>query len=291
VASEPEEPELTDEPDTAARPSAPPGDETLRAIPSSLGAMPAGARIGTFIHRVLEATDFAAPDLEAELAVRVDEVQAYRPVEIGDRALVVAGLRAAIETPLGDYRLRDLARADRLDELDFELPLVGGDTPTSRLALDTVADVLRKHGGDSLAGYADRLDDPVLRDSVRGYVTGSIDLVARVGERYFVLDYKTNWLAGPEEDLTAWHHRPAALAAEMERAHYGLQALLYTVALHRYLRWRLRGYEPERNLAGVLYLFLRGMLGPDTPPGCGVFAWRPSGALVEALSDVLDRGT
>jgi exodeoxyribonuclease V beta subunit len=77
----------------------------------------------------------------------------------------------------------------------------------------------------------------------------------------------------------------------MERAHYGLQALLYTVALHRYLRWRLRGYDPERNLAGVLYLFLRGMLGPDTPPGCGVFAWRPSGALVEALSDVLDRGT
>ena len=47
----------------------------------------------------------------------------------------------------------------------------------------------------------------------------------------------------------------------MERAHYGLQALLYTVALHRYLRWRLPGYDPERNLAGVLYLFLRGMIG------------------------------
>jgi exodeoxyribonuclease V beta subunit len=287
VASEPEEPELTDEPETAARPSAPAGNEALRAIPSPLGAMPAGVRIGTFIHRVLEATDFAAPDLDAELAVRMNEVQAYRPVEIGDPALVVAGLRAAIETPLDGYRLRDLARRDRLDELDFELPLVGGDTPTSRLALDAIGDVLREHGAD----LPTRLDDPVLRDSVRGYVTGSIDLVARVGERYFVLDYKTNWLAGPEEDLTAWHHRPAALAAEMERAHYGLQALLYTVALHRYLRWRLRGYDPERNLAGVLYLFLRGMLGPDTPPGCGVFAWRPSGALVEALSDVLDRGT
>ena len=44
-----------------------------------------------------------------------------------------------------------------------------------------------------------------------------------------------------------------------------LQALLYTVALHRYLRWRLPGYDPERNLAGVLYLFVRGMVGPDTP--------------------------
>ena len=42
----------------------------------------------------------------------------------------------------------------------------------------------------------------------------------------------------------------------MSRAHYGLQALLYTVALHRYLRWRLPGYAPDRHLAGVLYLFV-----------------------------------
>src|SRR6202035_5665001 len=67
---------------------------------------------------------------------------------------------------------------------------------------------------------------------------------------------------------------------------------LYTAALHRYLRWRLPGYDAQRNLAGVLYLFLRGMSGPDTPTvdgtPCGVFAWAPSKALVEALSDVLD---
>ena len=81
----------------------------------------------------------------------------------------------------------------------------------------------------------------------------------------------------------------------MYGAHYPLQALLYTVALHRYLRWRLPGYDPERNLAGVLYLFVRGMVGPGTPvvsgQPCGVFAWRPPAALVAALSDLLDRGT
>ena len=80
----------------------------------------------------------------------------------------------------------------------------------------------------------------------------------------------------------------------MERSHYALQALLYLAALHRYLRWRLAGYDPEQHLAGVLYLFLRGMSGPDTPvvggAPCGVFGWRPPGALVEALSDALDRG-
>ena len=122
---------------------------------------------------------------------------------------------------------------------------------------------------------------------MRGYVTGSIDLVARIGERFAVVDYKTNWLGGPGEVLTSSHYRPEALAAEMVRGHYGLQALLYTVALHRYLRWRLPGYDPDRHLAGVLYLFVRGMTGGD---GAGVFAWHPPGALVSALSDVLETG-
>ena len=297
VASEPEETVLADEPAAPVRVAAPDGDDALRATPSLLAGMPVGTHVGTFVHRVLEATDFAAPDLGAELTARVAEVQARRPLDVGDPAAAVAGLRAAIETPLGGgLRLRDAVRADRLDELDFEFPLVGGDEPTAELVVDAIADVLRAHlpAGDPLFGYADRLADPVLRRSVRGYLTGSIDLVLRTGDRYLVLDYKSNWLGGVAEELTAWHYRPAALALEMERGHYGLQALLYTVALHRYLRWRLEGYDAERNLGGVLYLFLRGMTGADTPvvdgARCGVFAWQPSKALVEALSDVLDRG-
>ena len=80
----------------------------------------------------------------------------------------------------------------------------------------------------------------------------------------------------------------------MEAAHYPLQALLYTVALHRYLRWRIRHYDPERHLGGALYLFLRGMSSPARPEvdgqPCGVWSWRPPGSLVEALSDLFDRG-
>jgi exodeoxyribonuclease V beta subunit len=114
------------------------------------------------------------------------------------------------------------------------------------------------------------------------------------GDRFAIVDYKTNWLAPAGESLSAWHHRPAALVAEMEQAHYGLQALLYVVALHRFLRWRLPGYSAERNLAGVLYLFLRGMTGATTPvvdgAPCGVFTWQPGSALVEMLSDVFDSG-
>ena len=78
----------------------------------------------------------------------------------------------------------------------------------------------------------------------------------------------------------------------MVEAHYPLQALLYAVVLHRFLRWRLTGYDPEEHLGGVMYLYLRGLCGPDTPvvdgERCGVFSWRPPVALVEAVSDLLD---
>jgi len=301
VGSEPEEVLIEDEP---AAPSATArGDEPAweAEAPAVLDAMPVGTRVGTFVHRVLEATDFAAPDLDAALAAHVEQQLARRRIDAGDPAHVVAGLRAAIETPLGpgaqELRLRDVGRRDRLDELAFELPLAGGDEPTGRLTLDAIAATLAEHlpAGDPLAGYGARLADASLRHSVRGFLTGSLDLVLRLPDgRFAVADYKTNWLAPPGAALGAWHHRPTALAAEMVHAHYALQALLYQTALHRYLRWRLPGYDPDRHLAGVLYLFLRGMIGADVPRvdglPCGVFAWRPPGAMIAALSDVLDRG-
>ena len=78
----------------------------------------------------------------------------------------------------------------------------------------------------------------------------------------------------------------------MGHSDYPLQALLYAVVLHRFLRWRQPGYDPEVHLGAVLYLYLRGMCGPTTPSvgglPCGVFAWRPPTSLVEELSDLLD---
>jgi exodeoxyribonuclease V beta subunit len=143
-----------------------------------------------------------------------------------------------------------------------------------------------------LSGYADALaglpDVPL-----RGYLTGSIDAVLRVGSpaRYLVVDYKTNRLGGYDEPLTAWHYRSAALETAMIEAHYPLQAVLYAVALHRYLRWRQPGYDPDVHLGGCLYLFLRGMSGPGVVDAVGaapgVFSWRPPTGLVVGLSDLL----
>jgi exodeoxyribonuclease V beta subunit len=203
------------------------------------------------------------------------------------------------DSPLGPVvggTLREIGLADRLREMEFELPLAGGDVrgaPDVRLG--DLAPLLETHLplGDPVRPYAEALRGPLGDQTLRGYLTGSVDVVLRVsGPRYLVVDYKTNWLGPADEPLTARAYRPQALADAMGHSDYPLQALLYAAVLHRFLRWRQPGYDPERHLGGVLYLYLRGMCGPDTPlvdgSPCGVFAWRPPVALVEALSDLLD---
>jgi exodeoxyribonuclease V beta subunit len=255
------------------------------------------------VHEVLEHVDPTADDLGAELLLRCREAGTSRVPGV-DAGELASALVPVLATPLGALAggraLRDVPPADRLPELEFELPLAGGDTPSGPgSTLDDVAALLRRHlpADDVFAPYADRLVAAGLGTGrLRGYLTGSLDAVLRVRDddgqpRYLVVDYKTNRLAASDEPLTAGHYRPAAMAEAMMQAHYPLQLLLYLAALHRFLRWRQPGYDPARHLGGGLYLFVRGMCGPQTPvvdgTPCGVMAWRPPADLVVGLSALL----
>ncbi|HMK96792.1 MAG TPA: 3'-5' exonuclease, partial [Acidimicrobiales bacterium] len=300
VSSEPEQIGIADEP-APAQPV--PGDSRSDAaphLPSVFRGVPSGTDVGTFVHLAMQRVDFAAADLYHEA---LEAISAIQPAPLNLRPEVLAeALEAAIRTPLGPMvagSLREVGRDDRLDELYFELPLAGGDDPHGEVLLASLAALLAEAMplGHPLHAYATTLTDPLLVSSFRGYLTGSLDLVLRHQldgvPRYFVVDYKTNCLGGPEEQLTTWHYRPAALGEAMARAHYPLQALFYMVALHRYLRWRQPGYDPALHLGGSLYLFLRGMAGPSTPAvdgqACGVFGWAPGAELIVRTSELLAR--
>src|SRR6185436_12761163 len=100
VASEPEEAVVDDESAPVASPVPTDDHQALREVPSLLADMPVGVEVGTLVHRVFEAVDFTAADLSSELLREIASAQARRRVELGDTDVVVAGLRAAIETPL-----------------------------------------------------------------------------------------------------------------------------------------------------------------------------------------------
>jgi exodeoxyribonuclease V beta subunit len=275
-------------------------------LPSPMADLPAGAKFGSLVHAVLEHADPQAADLSVELRTQAEKHSLWWPVDVPSAELASA-LIPLHDTPLGplagNLTLRHIAMTDRLCELDFEFPLAGGDVRTDvpDIRLADVGRLLKRHlpPGDPLAPYVDRLTDATLgRQSLRGYLSGSLDVVFRIpdedqtGHRYLVADYKTNWLGEPDRPLTAADYTPARMAEAMLHSDYPLQALLYCVVLHRFLRWRLAGYDPEHHLGGVLYLFIRGMCGPETPVTdghpAGVFGWRPPAALVTAVSDLLD---
>ncbi len=315
VTSEPEV-VATDDEDLADLPvtpeARPDGTHPAAQVPSPMAGLPVGAAFGSLVHAVLEHADPEAPDLREELLGHIDEQRVWWPVDL-DRDELADALVSVCDTPLfaegspeGRTTLREVPLRDRLRELDFELPLAGGDLAGADpddgggpVRLGDLAPLLRRHlpDGDPVRGYADALEVPALGgQSLRGYLTGSVDVVLRLGARsaprYLIVDYKTNWLGPRDEPLTAHAYRPAALDEAMAHSDYPLQALLYAVVLHRFLRWRQPGYDPEVHLGGVLYLYLRGLCGPDAPlvdgRPCGVFTWRPPVALLEELSDLLD---
>lgn len=299
VTSEPEVVELDDE---IADVPVSERDSDVAPVPSPMAELPTGAKFGSLVHAVLEHADPFAADLAAELEARIGEHAVWWPVDVAPDALAEA-LLPMHDTPLGPLApgvtLRQIGLRDRLRELDFEFPLAGGDArggaPVIRLA--DVGRLLADHlaADDVLAPYVDRLTDRALgAQSLRGYLTGSIDVVLRVDGRFVVVDYKTNWLGEPETPVSAADYSRARMAEAMLHSDYPLQALLYCVVLHRFLRWRQPGYRPDEHLGGVLYLFVRGMCGAATPVvdghPAGVFSWRPPAALIVALSDLLDAG-
>ncbi len=289
-----------DEPGTAPAPATDPA----ATVASPMGDLPAGTEFGTIMHAIYEHADATAADLRAELRQRTAAELTRTPYPVDAEALADA-LVPAFRTPLGpladDRRLCDFAVTDRLSELDFELPLAGGDQPRpTRVTVADLAAVLAVHVADHphLHAYPAMLAaEPTGGQVLRGFLTGSIDSVLRVSapgggpDRHLVVDYKSNWLGEFGQPLTVASYHPDRVAEAMMRAHYPLQALLYSVALHRFLSWRLPGYDPATHLGGIAYLFVRGMAGPDTPTvdgvPYGVFSWDPGPELVIALSDLL----
>ncbi len=290
-----------------------PGSPEEGALTSPFAGMPAGASFGTLVHSVLEVVRTDTPDLPTAVSEACSAALAARPFPGLASEPLAQAIHTALVTPLGPLAggrtLADIPPRDRLAELDFELPMGSGDDPSTSGTLARLADTLQRHlpQAHPLRPYPDRLRRSSIGDAVlRGYLTGSIDAVLRVTSptdaarsSYLVVDYKTNLLRPPDpapDRLEPGHlardYRPSVLAAAMMDAHYPLQALLYCTALHRYLRWRVPDYDPARDLGGVLYLFLRGMAGAQTPTvadvPCGVFSWYPGGELVVELSDLLE---
>lgn len=275
--------------------------ESEPGLISPMAELAGGTRFGTVVHAVYEACDPGATELETHLLDVCEEVLASYPLPQVSPAMLSLGLLPSMQTSLGELTngasLAQLPVSLRLPELDFELPIGNRGLPrTVRELAALFSDRELVPEDDPLAGYGSYLAaTPNADQRLSGFLTGSIDAVYRLSDsqRYLIFDYKTNRL--PKTDvLRISDYHPRAMAEAMIESHYPLQALLYSVALHRFLGIRLDDYSPDTHLGGVGYLFVRGMSPGSTPPGSsmpyGVFTWYPSTELVLTASEVLAGG-
>lgn len=190
--------------------------------------------------------------------------------------IVKANLKAAVHSKQ-DFSLSSLHKGQYIPEMEFLIPINSLHTYNDLNLMCLENAKLEKADYQSMI-----LADNKKATRLIGYITGSIDLVFCYQNRFYVIDYKSNYLGNrPEcysaktisENVFSPYHR------------YDMQYLIYSVALQRFLRSRLKAkYSYEQHFGGVIYLYLRGLYENQD---LGMFATRPSAATVDAFEKLL----
>ncbi|MFZ7128023.1 MAG: exodeoxyribonuclease V subunit beta [Desulfobacterales bacterium] len=266
--------------DGAETPSVPAASTESANPIGEISGFPAGTRSGLFFHEMLENIEFKDVSTERIESLVADGLRRHG-LEASWQEPVCRTLRHTLLTPLEaeglTFTLSEVARENRLAELAFTYPM-------NPLKDDDLKQVYRDH--PDFPGF------PAMNARLEelsfflngGFMKGFIDLVIRHSNRYFILDWKSNLLGEEYSDYS----RPSIERA-MGESGYCLQYHLYTVALHRWLGFRVPGYRYRRDFGGVFYLFIRGM-HPKLGSSSGVFFDRPGEAFIEALDRVLTPG-
>ena len=230
---------------------------------SNILDLPRGKQVGTVLHRHFENCYFS----DLANTEEIDKLRQSLQLDETFTEPLQNWLQQISHTPLSNeigIALADLANKDCIKEMPFYLAI--------REHFDVEA------FNRALKAHHHLPSEPLQFEQIQGMVRGSIDLVFRHNGKYYLVDYKSNFLGSTLAD-----YNQEALKKEMLHSHYDWQYLIYTLALHRYLQSVVPHYDYARDFGGVFYLFLRGMNGE---PQSGVFYDRPSVELITELDGV-----
>ncbi len=241
---------------------------TVEATHIPVPGLPAGPNFGNAVHELLETIPFSELVDSSHREASIEEKCKKYGVKAEPASLRLF-LKNIVSSPLTDFSgrnwftLASLPESSCLHEMEFYFRV-------NRLETDMINHLLAKEPAVC------RLSHKVMQ----GYLTGLIDLVCKYDGRYYIIDYKTNYLGDAMGD-----YKKENLSFGMRSHNYGLQFWIYTLVLHRHLKNVICDYRYESHFGGVLYLFVRGMK-PDVN-GNGVFSNVPDIKRLEELDRIL----
>ena len=253
-----------------------PGD-TSATDKYSMFSFPKGAASGIFFHDILEHLDFTNEDMKYRQALVLSKLSAYgfdpswvdAIVRMLENLLTVCMTRNKTA-----FSLSAVDNNKRINEMAFYFPL----KKLSRTVLKQIFDDFSDR--DVLMGFPQKMERLTF-SPVKGLMKGYLDVLFQHGGRYYIVDWKSNFLG-----KTLDHYKRGLLNAEMQKAFYVLQYHLYVLATHLHLKMKLPGYVYEKDFGGVFYIFLRG-IDAARGPEYGIFEDRPDIRLVDALGKAL----
>lgn len=211
-------------------------------------SFPKGANAGSCLHWILENLDFSQAVHEQVEAIEQGLDRYGIALEWTD--VVVNWMQQVLNTPMSlaqeQFALKDLAESNKLVEMEFYFSF-------EQLSPDILRNALLMSGIDNNQFNLSLFED---KQYLAGIVKGFIDLTFAHQGKFYVLDYKSNHLGQSYDD-----YQTEAMALAMSDHNYQLQALIYTLALHRFLQQRMNNYHYDQHIGGAVYLFLRGMSG------------------------------
>ncbi len=246
--------------------------ETIREY--SMASFPRGTVAGSLLHEILEHADLRDPGSSEnrELIESVLRNYRYDPLWADTVAACLEDLADALLDPQDkNFTLGSIEKSSRLNELEFCFPV---ERVSPGIIEEVLSDIRIGERSMKVSGLN-------FRESA-GFFKGFIDMVFKAGDRYCIVDWKSNFLGKTPDDYSF-----SSLAAEMENNLYTLQYHLYTLALHRFLTLREPGYSYEKSLGPVFYIFLRGVKGKS---GSGIFSHRPDYGKILALEEKICGG-
>ncbi|RLC16074.1 MAG: exodeoxyribonuclease V subunit beta, partial [Deltaproteobacteria bacterium] len=240
-------------------------------------SFPKGAASGIFFHDILEHLDFTNESLKYRQDLVLSKLSGYGfdPSWVDVIVRMLENLSAVtLSLDAAAFSLSSVDNAQRINEMAFYFPLQN----LSRAILKQIFDDFSDQ--DVLKGFPEKMEQLTF-SPVKGLMKGYLDVLFQHEGRYFVVDWKSNFLGAALEN-----YQKSLLNAEMQKSFYVLQYHLYVLATHLHLKMKLPGYVYERDFGGAFYIFLRGV-DATSGPGYGIFEDRPDIRLVDALGKAL----
>ncbi|WP_348666573.1 exodeoxyribonuclease V subunit beta [Arsenophonus symbiont of Ornithomya chloropus] len=224
---------------------------------------PKGVIAGNFMHSILEVLPFNKVPKESWLIERLEAVGFSSEWA----SMLKIWLINIFNVPLieDNFKLSNILSEHRLNEMKFCF---------------SIKNILHPSLLDNLAHRYDVLSKncpPLNFEQVKGVLKGYIDLIVFWKKKFYLIDYKSNWLG---EDSFAYNQQ--AIKKSMIYHRYDLQYQLYTLAIHRYLRNRVPDYDYKTHFGGVIYLFLRGIYNKNSH-GYGIYYNLPVYSFIDSL--------